>query len=179
VNRGWVPLRSLSSLSRPPSTVSLVGVVEREGEKGGRFAPVNDFAVSAGEEGGREGGREGRKGKRKPLLWVDLLAIERWLLGEEGEEGGGKGATEGQLHYFIQLQEEAVSSSSSFSSSSSSSSSLSSSLPSWPVPKAVTDVGQFYVQPSTHLVYALTWFSLAGAGAIMTRRILRPKIRRG
>ena len=148
--------------------------MEREGEKGGRFAPVNDFAVSAGREGG--------KGKRKPLLWVDLPAIERWLMGEGGEEGRGEGgregASEGQLHYFIQLQEEQGASSSS-SSSSFSSSSPPSSLPAWPVPKDMSDVGQFYVQPSTHLVYALTWFSLAGAGAVMTRRILKPKIRRG
>ena len=135
--------------------------MEREGEKGGRFAPVNDFS-----EGGREGGREGGKGKRKPLLWVDLPAIERWVMGEGGREGGGS------LYYFIQLQEED-------GASSSSSSSTPSSLPAWPMPKAVSDVGNFYVLPSTHLVYALTWFSLAGAGAVMTRRILRPKIRRG
>ena len=136
--------------------------MERGGEKGGRFAPVNDFSVSAGREGGREG-------KRKPLLWVDLPAIERWLMGGGGEEGGREGG--GQLHYFIQLQDEEP--------SSSASSSTPSSLPAWPVPKAVSDVGNFYVLPSTHLVYALTWFSLAGAGAVMTRRILRPKIRRG
>ena len=45
--------------------------------------------------------------------------------------------------------------------------------PSWPASRTRTSFLDFYVMPSTHLVYAGTWGSLAVIGTAMTRRLLR------
>lgn len=157
--------------------MTVVGVVEKEGEKGGRFAPPNTFPALGGNEGGREGGERKQGRERNPLLWVDVPAIEKWVVEEGGKEGEREGR--GVMHYLIQLQEDTKGVEATTSQAGTEEGKLSSppSLPpspEWPVAKSVSDVGDFYVTPATHLVYALTWFSLAGAGAVMTKRILRP-----
>ena len=43
----------------------------------------------------------------------------------------------------------------------------------WPAERTTATFLDFYVQPSTHLVYAATWLSLAAAGALMTFKRFR------
>lgn len=38
----------------------------------------------------------------------------------------------------------------------------------YPKPKRIADIEQFYVMPQTHLMYAATWYSLAAFATVIT-----------
>lgn len=42
----------------------------------------------------------------------------------------------------------------------------------FPVKPCINTVGEFKVLPTTHAGYAFTWFSLSGAGIIMTKKLI-------
>jgi cytochrome oxidase assembly protein ShyY1 len=44
-----------------------------------------------------------------------------------------------------------------------------------PYPKPLDIIQEHYVQPATHLTYAVTWYSLTIFGLFMTYKMFRPK----
>jgi cytochrome oxidase assembly protein ShyY1 len=38
--------------------------------------------------------------------------------------------------------------------------------------KSLNEYAKFYVEPATHVSYAVTWFSLSALGVVMTRKLL-------
>jgi cytochrome oxidase assembly protein ShyY1 len=74
------------------------------------------------------------------ILWVDVAGIQQWL---------GQG---------LELQSYLIETSSSSSSSSEASQAGTGGPRVWPLARTLTDLQDFYVMPSTHLVYAVTWY---------------------
>jgi cytochrome oxidase assembly protein ShyY1 len=42
----------------------------------------------------------------------------------------------------------------------------------YPAPPSASSVGEFVTTPAIHVGYAATWFGLAGAGVVMTRKLI-------
>ena len=45
----------------------------------------------------------------------------------------------------------------------------------YPAPRRMKDIEEHHVTPFTHIVYAVTWFSLAFAGTLMTYSMFKRK----
>ena len=167
INRGWIPrhfatsttnninkekvLESTSSWEQPQGTIQLLAM-ESQTETPGRFSPPSRLETNSN----KQQHTQGQAQSHQKLLWMDREAINELTQCPKGCHP----------HLFVEIHKHT-------DDDHGDNEKKARKVPQFPVKPPQEFVGEFKVTPEVHAGYAVTWFGLASAGMVMTRKLIR------
>jgi cytochrome oxidase assembly protein ShyY1 len=152
VNRGWIPRTFISSenqrqYSRPQGPTSILAV-RTKGDTPRFLVPEHDA-------------------KLRRLFWMDLDTMSKWTRNVSSSSSSSSSSSTTPsppipLYVQVQSKEEEEENKRLISKGNRD----------FPVRPSSSTVGDFVTTPAIHAGYAVTWFGLAGAGVVMTRKLI-------